>query len=37
MVIMLVLEKPYQKQETKNNYQTPGAITDEKYQTFCGT
>ena len=35
--LLRVLEKPYQKQETKNNYQTPGAITDEKYQTFCGT
>ncbi len=35
--LLRVLEKPYQKQETKNNYQAPGPITGEKYQTFCGT
>ena len=35
--LLRVLEKPYQKQETKNNYQAPGPITNEKYQTFCGT
>ena len=35
--LLKVLEKPYQKKETKNNYQAPGPITDERYQTFCGT
>ena len=35
--LLEVLENPYQKQKTKNKYQSPGPITDEKYQTFCGT
>ena len=35
--LLKVLEKPYQKQETTNNYQAPAPITNEKYRTFCGT
>jgi len=31
-----VLEKPYDKQEGKEDYQSP-SISDKKYQTFCGT
>ncbi len=31
-----VLEKPYDKQERKEDYQYP-SISDKKYQTFCGT
>ena len=34
--ILEVLEKPYDKQERKEDYQYP-SISDEKYQTFCGT
>ena len=34
--ILEVLEKPYDKQEKKEDYQYP-SISDEKYQTFCGT
>ena len=32
-----VLKKPYEKKETINDYQAPAPITNEKYQTFCGT
>ena len=35
--LLKVLKKPYEKQETTNNYQAPAPITNEKYQTFCGT
>ena len=31
-----VLEKPYDKQERKEDYQYP-STSDKKYQTFCGT
>ena len=34
--ILEVLEKPYDKQEGKEDYQYP-SISDEKYKTFCGT
>ena len=34
--ILEVLEKPYDKQEGKEDYQYP-SISNEKYQTFCGT
>ena len=35
--LLKVLEKPYEKQEITNNYQSPKPETNEKYQTFCGT
>ncbi len=35
--LLKILEKPYEKQETTNNYQAPAPTTNEKYKTFCGT
>ena len=32
-----VLEKPYENQTKTNNYQSSAALSEEKYQTFCGT
>ena len=32
-----VLKNPYSNQEDIAEYQVPAPITDEKYQTFCGT
>ena len=32
-----VLEKPYEKQNKTNNYQSPAPPSEKKYQTFCGT
>ena len=34
--LLKVLDKPYLEQENINNYQLP-SISNEKYQTFCGT
>ena len=34
--ILEILEKPYEKQLEKDDYQSPSK-SDEKYQTFCGT
>ena len=35
--LLKVLEKPYEKQNTTSKYQAASPITNEKYQTFCGT
>ena len=32
-----VLKNPYSNQEDIAEYQVPAPMTDEKYQTFCGT
>jgi uncharacterized protein YdiU (UPF0061 family) len=32
-----VLKTPYSNQEDITEYQVPAPMTDEKYQTFCGT
>ena len=32
-----VLKNPYSNQEDIDEYQVPAPMTDEKYQTFCGT
>jgi uncharacterized protein YdiU (UPF0061 family) len=32
-----VLKNPYSNQEDISEYQVPAPMTDEKYQTFCGT
>ena len=35
--LIKVLEKPYLSQKTINDYQSPGPIDGQKFQTFCGT
>jgi len=32
-----ILEKPYENQKGITNYQSTAPISDQKYQTFCGT
>ena len=32
-----VLRNPYKDQIKIDNYQSPAPLTDQKYQTFCGT
>ena len=32
-----ILEKPYENQKSTLNYQLPAPVSDQKYQTFCGT
>jgi len=32
-----ILKNPYSNQEDIAEYQVPAPMTDEKYQTFCGT
>jgi uncharacterized protein YdiU (UPF0061 family) len=32
-----ILEKPYENQKGITNYQSTAQISDQKYQTFCGT
>jgi uncharacterized protein YdiU (UPF0061 family) len=32
-----ILKTPYSNQEDITEYQVPAPMTDEKYQTFCGT
>ncbi len=34
--ILEILEKPYDEQARKDDYQLP-FISDKKYKTFCGT
>ena len=35
--LLQVLEKPYEKQKSINDYLSPAPASDKKYQTFCGT
>ena len=35
--LVKILEKPYENQKDTSNYQLPATLTDQKYQTFCGT
>ena len=35
--LVKVLEKPYQDQKGILDYQLPAPLSDQKYQTFCGT
>ena len=32
-----ILEKPYENQKSTLDYQLPAPVSDQKYQTFCGT
>ena len=34
--ILKILKKPYDEQIGNESYQSP-SVSDEKYQTFCGT
>jgi len=35
--LIKILEKPYENQENIASYQSPALLSNEKYQTFCGT
>ena len=35
--LIKILEKPYQNQKDTSDYQLPAPLSDENYQTFCGT
>ena len=35
--LVKVLENPYQNQKDISDYQLPTPLSDQKYQTFCGT
>ena len=35
--LIKILEKPYENQKGITNYQSTAPISDQKYQTFCGT
>ena len=35
--LIKVLEKPYSDQENISKFQLPSSLSNEKYQTFCGT
>ena len=35
--LIKILEKPYENQENVASYQSPALLSNEKYQTFCGT
>ena len=35
--LLIILKNPYQTQDKIEEYQVPSPLTNEKYQTFCGT
>ena len=35
--LLSILKKPYDLQKNSANYQSPPPLSDQKYQTFCGT
>ena len=35
--LIKILEKPYENQKGIDEYQSTAPISDQKYQTFCGT
>ena len=35
--LIKILENPYQNQKDISDYQLPTPLSNQKYQTFCGT
>ena len=35
--LLSILKKPYDLQKNTADYQSPPLLSDQKYQTFCGT
>ena len=35
--LLAILKKPYDNQNNIEEYQAPAPLSNEKYQTFCGT
>ena len=35
--LLSILKKPYDLQKNSADYQSPPLLSDQKYQTFCGT
>ena len=35
--LLAILKKPYDNQNNIEEYQVPAPLSNEKYQTFCGT
>ena len=37
IILLTILKKPYDNQNNIEEYQAPAPLSNEKYQTFCGT